>query len=462
MRASFIPVVLSISILAGVCLSQIFTTFHPNSLLSSGPLKPASKAIQRPLPTAFDRWVRSLDARYHAHISGHDRPAQLSEDSPLVLQRTKATLTSVAAKADSSLAVSPSNPLDTLHDKIKKLEMEDRTLADAIARADKVVKQNEQQRANAVAHPSSVSAKVSAPSFSPAQIAEDLKKAKESSKVASSALVNAQQSLKKLVKEEYNLRAEIDDLLSKLERVKIVTGAHVYVADGLGGSVFEAQVSRPIGGKSSVKIIKGVAASVDAVQEKVASDEAARDAHVAPSIVQKETGSDGMGGSNLASSVKEPQNARPAVVPPKGMTTSISGDDGMGEKAVPASKLPSNAEVSSTSDSLSSAKPDAGIGEIVVPAVGYTVPSNAEPKSVIMSHGKNADGIGGTGRRLTPRISNSEAVVSHGFKPGDGMGGRVHGAVFFGAVPMVPHTGPMAAIDKGNDDGMGGGKGSAP
>jgi hypothetical protein len=456
MRASIIPVVLSISILAGVCLSQIFTTFHPNSLESSGPLRLASKSIQIPPITAFDRWMRSHDTHYHAHISERDR--QVHPVSPVVSERVKA--------ARSSMVDSPaeaSNPLDTIHDEVKKLEMEDRALESAIARADKVVNQQQQRAGFAAAHPSSVSdKKASVVLFTPAQIAADLAKTKDSAKAASSAVINAQQRLKKLVKEEHSLRSEIDALLAKLSRVKIVTGAHVYIADGMGGNSFEAEVSRPIGGKATFKIIKGVSAEVDAVQNKVASDEAAKDINAAPSILPKEKGSDGMGGSNIESSAKEPQNIRPAVVPSKGMTTPIAGDDGMGERVSPAANLPSNVEVSSQApDSLSSAKPDAGIGENVVPATGYVIPLNEEPKPVIISHGKYLDGIGGTGRHLTPRISNAGATYQ-GLAPGDGMGGRVHGAVFFGAAPVVPHTGPMSAINHLSDDGMGGGKGRAP
>jgi hypothetical protein len=421
MRVSIILVVASISILAGLCLSQIFTSYHPNSLQSI----PSPATTKRQPSTAFYEQAHSLAA---------------------------ATVAAPAA---------PLNPLVTLQDEIKALEAKDGTLEHAISRASQAVEVTQEKVKNTVARPSSVSAKVSASGYSPAQITADLEKVKESSKTASSAVNDAKKHLQNLEKEEFDLRTEIHELLAKLERVQIVTGAHIYVADGMGGSVFEAAVTRPIGGKSSVKIIKGVNAAVEAVEKKVASADAARDAHVAPSFPQKDKGGDGMGGANFASPVTEPQNSLPAVVPPKGMTTVISSDDGMGERIVPAAKEPLNVESPSVAPgSLSAAQTDGGLGEKVVKASGSSVPSNAEPKPFILSHGKNVDGIGGTGRHLNPRISNAEAAFSyHGDKSGDGMGGKVPGTKDSGSVSRVPLTGPMIAADPASD-GMGGKKGA--
>jgi hypothetical protein len=425
MRVSIILVVASISILAGICLSQIFTSYHPNSLQSTEPLTASPVTTHRQPSTAFRDREHSLAA---------------------------------AAVAAPAVAL---NPLVNLQDEIKALESKDGTLERAISRASQAVKVTQEKVQNAGARPSSVSGKLSASGYSPAQIAADLAKVKESSKAASSAVNDAQKHLKKLVKEEFNLRREIHDLLAKLEHVQIVTGAHIYVADGMGGSVVEAVVTRPLGGKSSVKIIKGGAA-VEAVEKKVASADAARDAHVAPSFLQKDKGGDGMGGANSASPVIEPQNSLPpAVVPLKGMATVISRDDGMGERIVPAAKEPLNVESSSVAPgSLSVARTDGGLGEKVLKASAFSMPSNAEPKPFIISHGKNVDGIGGTGRRLNPRISNAEAAFSfHGEKSGDGMGGKVLGAKSATSVPRVPLTGSMIAADPASD-GMGGKKGA--
>jgi hypothetical protein len=413
MRFSIVLVVVSISVLAGLCLSLIFVPVHAN------------------LP------------------------------SSLLSKRVKVAQTSILAAAVASSAAPP-NPLVSLQKEIETLENKDGTLQGAITRASNLLKETHHRSPNAPAHPASASSKVKESSFSysPSQIAADLAKTKESKKSASIASVDAKENLQKLQKEEHNLRNEIDALLSKLERVRIVTGAHVYIADGMGGSVFEAIVSRPIGGKSSVSVIKGVDSAVDAVERKVASAESATGVHDAASFPQKEKGSDGMGGTNAESSAqKEPENHRPAVVPPKGLTTAISGDDGMGEKVVPVAKSPLVAiRPPMSPDSLSSAKPDAGTGEIVK-APSFILPSNAEPKPVINSHKTGSDGIGGTGRQLTPRGSNAGAVISsYPNAKGDGMGGRVEAAKVVGAIPReVPLTGPLS-VNSPTSDGMGGRK----
>ena len=487
MRAfSIVPIVVSISILAGLCLSHIFSVSHANALQTSSLLQPASGLFQRQLSSAFDSKMRFLDARFHAHLGDVDRNVQLTQGSPLFSHRAKVARTAAAA----AVPAASSNPLINLQDEIKSLEAKDGTLQKAIARATQVAEETKRKAANAAARPSSVSAKASASSYSPSQIAADLAKTKESTAAASSAVVVAQQKVKELVKEEYNLRKEIDDLLAKLEGVRIVTGAHVYVADGMGGSVFEAEVSRPIGGKSSVKVIKGVNAAVEAVEKKVAAAEAAKDVKAAPSFPQKDKGNDGLGGANPVASLKEPTNVESAVVAPKGLTSPVSGDDGMGERVVPAAKVPFNAEASSGSPKgLSSATRDGGMGEIPGKAVNSNslVPSNAEPQPFIMSHGKNVDGIGGTGRRLLPRISNgveaklpimarfkkdglgvsveylrsvvpNPVIVSAAPDKGDGMGGPAHDAQLVRvAVPETPLTGPMVAT-KTTNDGMGGKK----
>ena len=107
---------------------------------------------------------------------------------------------------------------------------------------------------------------------------------------------------------------------------------------------------------------------------------------------------------------------------------------------------------------MGAAKGDAGIGENGLKASGFIVPLNAEPKVVAFSHGANVDGIGGTARRLTPRISNAEAASLYNrAKMGDGMGGRVQSSKYVAVVPDVPLTGPMIATDASND-GMGGKK----
>jgi hypothetical protein len=412
MRLSIVLVVVSISVLAGLCLSLIFVPVHAN------------------LP------------------------------SSLLSKRVKVTQTSILAAAVASSAAPP-NPLVSLQKEIETLENKDGTLQGAITRASNLLKETHHRSPNAPAHPASASSKAKASSFSysPSQIAADLAKTKESKKSASIASVDAKENLQKLQKEEHNLRNEIDALLAKLERVRIVTGAHVYIADGMGGSVFEAIVSRPIGGKSSVNVIKGVDSAVDAVERKVASAESATGVHDAASFPQKEKGSDGMGGTNAESSAKEPENLRPAVVPPKGLTTAISGDDGMGEKVVPVAKSPLVAiRPPMSPDSLSSAKPDAGTGEIVK-APSFILPSNAEPKPIINSHKTGSDGIGGTGRQLTPRGSNAGVVISsYPNAKGDGMGGRVEAAKVAGAIPReVPLTGPLS-VNSPTSDGMGGRK----
>jgi hypothetical protein len=405
MRFSIVLVVASISVLAGLCLSLIFVPIHAN------------------LP------------------------------SSLLSKRVKVAHTSILAAAVASSAA-PSNPLVSLQKEIEFLENKDGTLQGAITRASNLLKEANHRSPNA-----SSKAKASSLSYSPSQIAADLAKIKESKKSASIASVDAKENLKKLQKEEHSLRNEIDALLSKLERVRIVTGAHVYIADGMGGSVFEAIVSRPIGGKSSVKVIKGVDSAVDAVERKVASAESAKGVHDAASFPQKEKGSDGMGGTNAESSAKEPENLRPAVVPPKGLATAISGDDGMGEKVVPVAKSPLVAiRPPMSPDSLSSAKPDGGTGE-VVKAPSFVVPSNAEPKPVIDSHKTGSDGIGGTGRHLTPRGSNAGAVISsYPNAKGDGMGGRVQAAKVADVIPReFPLTGPLS-VNSPTSDGMGGKK----
>lgn len=415
MRFSIVLVVVSISVLAGLCLSLIFVPVHAN------------------LP------------------------------SSLLSKRVKVAQTSILAAAVASSAAPP-NPLVSLQKEIETLENKDGTLQGAITRAANLLKETHHRSPNSPAHPASASSKVKESSFSysPSQIAADLAKTKESKKSASIASVDAKENLQKLQKEEHKLRNEIDALLSKLERVRIVTGAHVYIADGMGGSVFEAIVSRPIGGKSSVSVIKGVDSAVDAVERKVASAESATGVHDAASFPQKEKGSDGMGGTNAESSGKQPDNLRPAVVPSNGLITAISGDDGMGEKVVPVAKSPSVAIRPPVSKmppgSLSSAKPDAGTGEIVK-APSFILPSNAEPKPVINSHKTSSDGIGGTGRSLTPRGSNAGAVISsYPNAKGDGMGGRVEAAKVADAIPReVPLTGPLSVISP-TSDGMGGRK----
>jgi hypothetical protein len=413
MRFSIILVGVSISVLAGLCLSQIFVPIHaisPSSLLS---------------------------------------------------KRVKFARTSMLAVAVASSAA-PSNPLVSMHKEIETLEKKDGILEDAITRASKQLKETQQRSSSASAHPPppSSKAKSSAFSYSPSQIAADLAKTKESKKSASTAAVAANENLKKLQKEEYNLRNEIDAILAKLERVRIVTRAQVYVADGMGGSAFEAIVTRPIGGKASVQVIKGVDAKVEAV-EKNASAVSAKVVHDAASFPQKEKGSDGMGGgSNAESSVKEPENLRPAVVPPQGMAPAIAGDDGMGEKVAPVAKPSSDAIRPPISpDSLSPSKPDGGIGEIVK-APSFVAPSNAEPKPVIVSHKTSSDGIGGTGRQLTPRVSNAGAgsVISYPKAKGDdGMGGSVQSAKIAGVIQTGTTTGPMSATSA-TGDGMGGKK----
>jgi len=423
MRSSIIPFVASISILAGLCLSQIFTSSYPGLLQSSQTLQPASAAIRRQTSTSFGG------------------PEGLS----------------LAAAAVAS-PVSPSNPLAALQHEIKALEAQDGTLERAMARASEALKETEHKVSDPSARASIASARVSASAYSPAQIAADTAKIEQSTKAASTAVVGAQQNLKTLMKKESNLRKEIDELLSKLERIHIVTGAHVFVADGMGGSVFEAVVTKPIGGRASVKIIQGVDAGVEVVEKKVASAEAARDAHVSPSFPQKEKGGDGMGGTNSATSSKAPQIILPKVGSHKGMTPIVSGDDGMGERIVPGAKQPLVVESSTAPASLGAAKGDAGIGENGLKASGFIVPLNAEPKVVAFSHGANVDGIGGTARHLTPRISNAEAASLYNrAKMGDGMGGRVQSSKYVAVVPDVPLTGPMIATDASND-GMGGKK----
>jgi hypothetical protein len=393
MRASIIHVVAFVSILAGLCLSQIFTSFHPNSLRSIEPLKPASSLIGRQLSTAFN----SRDSLAAAAVAAH--PA-------------------------------PSNPLVTLQDEIKALESKDGTLQRAMTRASEALKVTQEKVSNPAARSSFASAKVSASSYSPSQIAADLANTKVSSKAAASAVADAQKHLKKLASEEYDLKQEIHDLLSKLENVQIITSAHVYVADGMGGSVIEAEISRPIGGKSSVKIIRSVDAAVSSAEKEAASAEAAK--HAGPSFPEKEKASDGMGGANVASSVEKASKTQPAVGPLKGMTPVISGDDGMGERIVPAAKQPLNAESSSNGPgSLSSAKPDAGVGEKVGKVSGLVIPTNVDAKPAIFSHGQSFDG----------------------------MGGKVQGIKHAGSATEVPLTGPMISTNP-NNDGMGGKKGT--
>jgi hypothetical protein len=388
MRASFILVVVAISVLAGVCLSHAFSSFHKDSLLSSTSLH--------------------------------------------------------------------SNPLATLHDQIKALESKDSKIQSVITRASQSVKSTKARVVSASSHPSNLSFKVSASSYSRAQIDSDLANSKVSAKAATTAISSAEQNLEKLQHEEYSLRQEIDDLLSKLERVRIITEAHVYVSDGMGGSDMEAVISRPIGGKSSVKIIKGIDASVEAVEMNVASAKAGNIDHALPSFPPKEKGSDGLGGANTASSFKEPHNDSAKVIPSKGMAVSGSSDDGLGEKIVPPHSLVNIQASPSTPNALISSKPDDGLGENIVHVASFVVPSNSESEPSTMAHGKYVDGIGGSGRRLTPRISNSEAASSTFlFKKGDGMGGQVHGAQYVGAISQAPLTGPMVAIDPAND-GMGG------
>ena len=200
MRSSIIPFVASISILAGLCLSQIFTSSNPGLLQSSQTLQPASAAIRRQTSTSFGG------------------PEGLS----------------LAAAAVAS-PVAPSNPLAALQHEIKALEAQDGTLERAMARASEALKETEHKVSDPSARASIASARASASAYSPAQIAADTAKIKESTKAASTAVVGAQQNLKTLMKKESNLRKEIDELLSKLERIRIVTGAHVFVADGMGG-----------------------------------------------------------------------------------------------------------------------------------------------------------------------------------------------------------------------------------
>ena len=456
---------------------------HANSLRSSSLLQPASGLFQWQPSSAFDSKMRILDARFHAHFGDDNQNVQLAQGLPLISHRVMVARTVAAA----AVPAVPSNPLINLQNEINTLEAKDGTLEKAIARATKVAEETKIKEANAAARPSSVVAKASASAYSPSQIAADRAKIKDSTAAASSAVVVAEQNVKKLMKEEYNLRKEIDDLLAKLEGTRIVTGAHVFVSDGMGGTVFEADVSKPIGGKSSVKVIKGEAV-VEAIEKNVAAAEAAKDVKAAPSFPQKDKGNDGLGGENTASSLKEPKNIQPAVVAPKGLTSAVSGDDGMGEKVAPAAKAPLNAEASSSvPKGLSSATKDGGMGETPVKAVNSLVLSNAEPPPVIMSHGKNVDGIGGTGRRLLPRISNGQQAklpimarlkkdglgvsveylrsvvpnpvfVASAPDKGDGMGGPSHDAHLLSVVVAeTPLTGPMVATEATND-GMGGRK----